>query len=182
MISMDSPSREIRQQRERIKGIKGGFEKAFKRAAGRVATQGRTAISKGIRQNINIKAGDLREQIKVDRHKQGASITLKETDRISLKYFGAKQNKKGVTYKINKGKGRGFIKSAFVSQKLYGHVFKRVGKNRLPINKLMGASAWGVFVVRGMYKPTGRDLSSKFNDRLKHEVGYLIEKGRSRNG
>jgi hypothetical protein len=189
MISMSSPSREIRQQRERIKGIKGGFEKAFKRAASRVATQGRTEISKGIRQNINIKASDLKPVLQLGRHKQGASITLRESQRISLRYFGATQNKKGVTYKMNKGKGRSFIEGAFqgprpgamkVSWK--GNVFKRVGKSRLPIQKLMGASAWGVFVVRGMYKPTEKDLSSKFNDRLRHEVGYLIEKGRSRSG
>lgn len=197
MISMSSPSREIRQQRERIKGIKGGFEKAFKRAATRVATQGRTAISKEIRKHIKIKPGDLNPSIQIGRYKKGASITLKEEERLPLKYFGATQNAKGVNYRIGtaKGKsGKGFIAGAFISPQLGNHVFQRQGgkvemtkgrfsgKNRQRIYKLMGASAWGVFVVRSMYKPTEKDLSSKFNDRLRHEVGYLIEKGRARNG
>jgi hypothetical protein len=187
MISMDSPSREIRQQRERIKAIKGGFEKAFTRAAKRVATQGRTEISKGIRQNINIKAGDLKPVLLLGRHKKGASITLKENQRISLRYFGATQNSKGVTYKMNKGKGRSFIEGAFqgprpgaVKASWKGNVFKRVGKERLPIQKLMGASAWGVFVVKSMYKPTESDLMQKFNQRLRHEIDYLISKGVNR--
>ena len=189
MISMTSPSREIREQRERIKGIKGGFEKAFKRAAGRVATQGRTEISKGLRQHINIKAGDLKPVLQVGRSKQGASITLKESQRISLRYFGATQNSKGVTYKMNKGKGRSFIEGAFqgprpgaVKASWKGNVFKRVGKERLPIQKLMGASAWGVFVDKGMYKPTEKDLTQKFGQRLRHEIDFLINKGAARNG
>lgn len=175
-----SSNNEIAAQRKRIAGIKGGFDKAFKRASARVATQGRTEISKGIRTHINIKAGDLKNELKVAKHKTGASITLRESDRLSLKYFDAKQNKKGVTYKINKGRGRGFIPSAFIVNKLGGNVFKRVSKSRLPISKLMGASAWGTFVVKSMYKPTGRDLDQKFNQRLRHEIDFLMSKGRPR--
>ncbi len=192
MITMTGGGADIQRERDRIKGIKGGFEKAFVRAAKRVASQGRTEISKGIRQHINIKAGDLKEQLKVDRHKKGASITLSETDRLSLKYFGATQNGKGVSYKINKGRGRGFIPGAFIVPSLGGHVFERrgakvkmtkgryQGKNKQRIYKLMGASAWGVFVVRSMYKPTEDDLKQKFNQRLRHEIDFLIAKGSTR--
>jgi hypothetical protein len=189
MISMDSPSRELQRQRERLKGIKGGFEKAFARAAKRVASQGRTEISKGIRQNINIKASDLKPVLQIGRYKKGASITLREKQRLSLRYFGATQNSKGVTYKMNKGSGRAFIEGAFqgprpgaVKVSWLGNVFKRVGKDRLPIQKIMGASAWGVFVVRGMYKPTEDDLMQNFNQRLRHEIDFLISKGVARNG
>ena len=188
MISVSSPNREIRKQRERLKSIRGGFDKAFTRAAKPEATQGRTQISKCIRQNISIKASDLKPVLRVDRHKKGASITLKENQRLSLRYFGATQNAKGVTYKMNKGSGRTFIEGAFqgpkpgaVKASWRGNVFKRVGKTRLPIQKLMGASAWGVFVVRKMYTPTRSSLMKKFNQRLRHEVDYLISKGAARN-
>jgi hypothetical protein len=184
-----SSNNEIAEQRKRIAGIKNGFEKAMERASARVAMQGRTEISKGIRQHINIKAGDLKPVLQIGRHKSGASITLRESQRISLRYFGAKQNDKGVSYKINKGSGRGFIPGAFqgprpgaIKVSWKGNVFKRVGKSRLPIQKLMGASAWGAFVVKSMYKPTERDLMQKFNQRLRHEVDYLMAKGAARSG
>jgi hypothetical protein len=184
-----SSNNEIDAQRKRIAGIKGGFEKAFKRASARVATQGRTEISKGIRTHINIKAGDLKPVLQIAKHKNGASIRLRESDRLSLRYFGATQNNKGVTYKMAKGQGRGFIAGAFqgprpgaVKASWKGNVFKRVGKNRLPIQKLMGASAWGTFVVKGMYKPTEADLMQKFNQRLRHEIDFLISKGAARSG
>lgn len=189
MITMTGGGADIQRERERIKGIKGGFEKAFVRAAKRVASQGRTEISKGIRQHINIKAGDLKPVLELGRHKKGASITLRESQRLSLRYFGATQNAKGVSYKINKGRGRGFIEGAFqgprpgvMKASWKGNVFKRVGENRLPIQKLMGASAWGTFVVKGMYKPTEDNLRGKFNQRLRHEIDYLISKGVARNG
>jgi hypothetical protein len=192
-----SSNNEIAEQRKRIAGIKNGFEKAFERAAKRVATQGRTAISKEIRKHIKIKPGDLNPSIQIGRYKKGASITLKEEERLPLKYFGATQNAKGVNYRIGtaKGKsGKGFIAGAFISPQLGNHVFQRQGgkvkmtkgrfkgKNRQRIYKLMGASAWGAFVVKSMYKPTERDLMQKFNQRLRHEVDYLIAKGAARSG
>lgn len=47
---------------------------------------------------------------------------------ISLKYLGARQNKSGV-----RATGQQTIKSAFVAPTIGGHVFKRAGKDRLPI-------------------------------------------------
>jgi hypothetical protein len=49
---------------------------------------------------------------------------------ISLKYLGAKQQKKGVRARSVTYKG------AFVSSPLGGHAFQRVGKSRLPIKEV----------------------------------------------
>ena len=49
---------------------------------------------------------------------------------ISIKYLGARQQKKGVRSRGNTYKG------AFVSGALGGHAFKRVGKDRYPIERL----------------------------------------------
>jgi hypothetical protein len=188
MISMDSPSREIRQQRERIKAIKGGFEKAMKRASTRVASQGRTGISKSIRQGMLIKAAEVNKLIHVKKYKAGASVALRQSDRISLRHFGAMQDEVGVSYQIAKGGKRRYIDDAFMgpkygqlAPKLHGNVFKRAGKSRLPIVKIMGPSPWGVFLRKKMYQSTKDDLSQKFHDRLRHEIDFLIEKARSRN-
>jgi hypothetical protein len=42
------------------------------------------------------------------------------------------------------------VPDAFILNKFGGHVFRRVGKERLPIRKLMAVSAWGVFVKNDM--------------------------------
>lgn len=187
MVVIKHNSGAIAAQRARIAGIRGGFEKAVTRAAKRVADQGRTQISKEIRQNLNIKAGDLKPVLKTKGFKGGATIRLNKSERLSLRHFGAKQNAKGVSYKINKSGGRTFVAGAFQGPKpgamkisWKGSVFKRVGKSRLPIVKLQGASAWGVFVVKKMYDPTRKDLQQKFHDRLSHEISFLIAKGATR--
>lgn len=189
MLTMKSRTdRQIAKQRDRLKHVRGGFPKAFARAAKRVASQTQTHISKEIRSHINVKAKDLKDQLKVDRSKNGASITLKESERLPLKYFNAVQNSSGVKYRISKGGGRGFVQSAFIVKELGGHVFLReggkvkmtkgrhIGKMRQRIYKLMGASAWGAFVVHSMYKPTEKMIRSKLGERLKHEVDFLISK------
>lgn len=193
MLRMKSSTdRQIANQRDRLKHVRGGFPKAFARAAKRVAGQARTHISKEIRTHINVKAKDLKNQLKIDRKKDGASITLKESERLPLKYFGAVQNASGVKYRISKTGSRGFVPSAFIVNKLGGHAFLREGgkvkmtkgrhsgKMRQRIYKLMGASAWGAFVVKSMYKPTEKMIRSKFGERLKHEVDFLISKGTKR--
>jgi len=88
--------------------------------------------------------------------------------REGLQYFKAKQTKLGVTYKISKKAGRGIVRGAFMgpspgvlSPKLYGGVFKRIGKSRLPIAKLRAVSAAGAF------------LKNKHEDAL---PGYLRER------
>lgn len=82
-----------------------------------------------------------------------ATITIKKSKRLGLRHFGAKQNKKGVNYKISKTKGRKFIAGAFqgpnpkarkISWK--GNVFKREAKTRLPIYQKKGPTPRGVYL------------------------------------
>jgi hypothetical protein len=184
-----SSNNEIAEQRKRIAGIKNGFEKAMKRASARVAMQGRTSVGREIRQEIKIKAGDLNKFLEVKKYKTGAALRLRQHARISLRLFDAVHDEVGVSYQLSKRGPRRYVDDAFMGPKpgvlagkLHGNVFKRVGKSRLPIKKLMGPSAWGVFLRRGMYKPTERDLMQKFNQRLRHEVDYLMAKGAARSG
>ena len=55
--------------------------------------------------------------------------------------------------------------------KLRGHAFKRKGKKRLPIQKLMGVSPWGVFDQNNM-KPEQQEFARK---RLAYELGRRVE-------
>jgi hypothetical protein len=183
MITMTGDS--VRKLQDEISHIKGGMEKAIARASKRVASGAKTKVSKELRQVVAIKAGDINKTLKTTNHKRGAVFAILETDRIPLKYFGARQTAKGVSYKLDKAKGRSFIAGAFGPNipRLGNHVFKRQGKARKPIVKLFGVSTWAVFIEKKMYKPTEGDIQKKFEDRLKHEIGYLIAKAKAkRNG
>lgn len=179
----------IESHRKKLAHIKGGLVKATARAVSRTATQGRTQISKEIRQRVAIKAKDLKPSLEVKRQKGSAKITIRELERLSLRHFSPKQNAKGVSYKINKTGSRTHVKGAFqgprpgvMKASWRGNVFRRQGDARLPIVKLQGVSAWGTFVANDLYNPTRRDLQKKFKSRLKHEVDYLVKTGGQRNG
>ena len=170
----------------------------------------RTDMSRQIREHVHIKKKDVDEHIHIDRpdaKRLVAGVTLRKTDRIPLKDFGARQTKQGVTYKIaksaeaaalmkragtnytnppaktkgkRKGKapsqnGRGRVPSGFGPNvpRLGGHVFKRVpGATRLPIIKLYGPSAWGVFVRLKLRKKTAKAVLAYVMDRLERRIKY----------
>ena len=104
-----------------------------------------------------------------------ATITIKKTKRLGLRHFGAKQNKKGVSYKISKTKGRRFIASAFrgpmpdrIKESWKGNVFKREGKARLPIFHKRGPTPRGVYLKSDkdpMIRKQGLDELNKQIDR-----------------
>lgn len=166
--------------------IKGGLEKAIARASRRVAKQGVTLISSQIRDKVNIKKQDLDAKVlsTKQRGKTGQMITLKATPRFPLKYFGAKQTKKGVSYKIPKGGGKKIAVSAFGPNipRLGGQVFRRAGKNRLPIIALFGVSPWGTFMVNKMLESTKPNLARKFAARVMTEARNLIEQQAKKKG
>jgi hypothetical protein len=103
-----------------------------------------------------------------------AVVTQKESSRISLRDFGARQNKKGVTYRIAKGGKRGFIKSAFIISKFGGHVFERVGKERGPITKKKyGPSPWGVSLKNNLKQPTVKATKIELIKQIERRIRFL---------
>lgn len=98
----------------------------------------------------------LSQRKKASRTSLDAIVQLAKTRRISLRQFGAKQTKAGVSYRISKREGRKFIPGAFQGPKpgvmkasWKGSVFARApGAKRLPIIKQQGVSPWGVLAVR----------------------------------
>ena len=179
-----------------LRDIPGGFEKAFARASMRTAKQGVTLISTDITGRVNIKKKDLKKGLKAKKVGRSSAMTeLDKMPRFPLKYFGARQTKKGVSYKIEKGGKKSLALSAFgpLSPRLGNHVFKRAtpveipkkykSRNKekkkrfdnLPIIPLFGISPWGVFVKNKMIEPTKEKLAIAFGRRLETEARYLIE-------
>jgi hypothetical protein len=151
---------------------------------------GKAGIAKKIAAELAVPQKVIKQEIKNTKATAlllQSNLRLRKTSRISLRYFGAKQNKTGVNYKISKTKGRKTIPGAFQGPKpgaikvsWRGNVFKRVGKERLPIVKLNGPSPWGVFVINKMTREQERELQKELEKRVERRIRYLTLKAQGK--
>lgn len=88
-------------------------------------------ISKKLREYVKVSAKGSKRSLSINRkakapYRLRGGVRVKKLYRPSLKYFGARQTKKGVNYQIDKGEKR-FIKGAFGPKidKLNNNVFVR---------------------------------------------------------
>jgi predicted transcriptional regulator len=157
MISIGVNSAESRALKNVLDNNAKAFKKQMAIAVNKTAANAQKQIAKEVGREVATPQKIIRGTISVKRAKVGvsptATVTQKQTSRISLREFGARQTKAGTSYKISKTKGRKTVAGAFqgpkpgvINVRTKGHVFKRVGKERLPIQKLMGPSPWGVTV------------------------------------
>lgn len=139
--------------------------------------------SRAITEELAVKASVVKQKIKGKRATKGdlsAKVTVKASNRLSLREFGAKQNKRGVTYKISKTKGRKLIAGAFQGPKpgvvkisWRGNVFKREGKPRLPIVKRSGPSPWGVYVKSGKDPGIRKEARQILREQIERRIKFL---------
>lgn len=150
------------------------------------AKQTQTAIARGISKRVMIKVGDAKRHIrrtKATAANPNAAVVLSESQRITLRQFGAKQIRRGVSYKIARDQPRQTIKSAFGPNidKLNNQVFVRRDKRRLPIDgPKRGPSPWGVFVMSDLepevLQLSGEQLEKNMERRL--NVALLRRQGK----
>ena len=119
---------------------------AIRAALNRTADHARGRIRRGLRDEINIAFKDTARFVTVQKaSRAGDSAKVSITgSRLRLTELGARQNSKGVTYRIRRGGGRKSIRSAFIMQTrkdIRDHVWKRKdGAGRYPIQPLLGPS------------------------------------------
>lgn len=147
----------------------------------KVSRKTKSLIAKDISKTVAVKQKDVKKQI-ITRKKGKTTriVELKKSVRIPLKNFGARQTKKGVSYRIDKRESRKKLPGAFTgprpgvtSVKLGGHVYRRRGKSRLPIQKLFGPSPWGVFVKNSREKPIKIEVNLELKKQLAERIRYL---------
>ena len=151
------------------------------------ATAKKTKLDMGrkIRAEINVGKDAVESVIKIVKPATPGSLSagarLSETKRLPLRDFNAKQNKAGVSYKISKKGGRATVAGAFQGPKLgkikpswRGRVFKRVGKDRLPIVQLMGPSPWGVFVKRRMTSLQVQETETELRWQIERRINFNV--------
>jgi hypothetical protein len=151
---------------------------------------GKAGIAKKISAELAVPQKVIKQEIKNTRAAASllrSNLRLRKTSRISLRDFGARQNKTGVSYKISKTKGRATIPGAFQGPKpgaikvsWRGRVFRRVGKSRLPIVQLFGPSPWGVFTVNKMVHKQERELQAELEKQIQRRIRFLTLKAQGK--
>jgi hypothetical protein len=185
MISLSIDRSQISKLEAAVRNAGKSMSKEIAAAINATAKKTRLDMGRKIRSELNIGKESIESVIKIVRPATptglSAGARLNQTKRIPLRDFGAKQNKAGVSYKISKKGGRGSVEGAFQGPKpgamkasWRGRVFKRVGKDRLPIVQLMGPSPWGVFVKQRMtaaqVKETEAELAKQIERRINLNV------------
>ena len=116
---------------------------------------GRSALAQTvmfIRKGFNIKASDLKDQIKITRANKGKkvfTITVSDKALSLMKYGTPNPTAKGVKVTVRKG-NRELYPSSFIIKGEHlkrgeTAIFKREGKSRTPIRKLWGPTAMDLF-------------------------------------
>lgn len=161
-------------------------------ACNATAAKGKSLIAKQIGKELATPQKNIRATISQTRKAKdtdiSATLEVRKDRRISLKEFGARQTKAGVSYKISKTRGRKSIKSAFVVNSLGGHVFVRegakvkaskgryAGKMRQPIYKKYGPSSWGVFVVGKKQGPSVTEIEAELKKQIDRRIRFIALK------
>lgn len=134
LIEIKLDERKLNQIEAMFRGIPSQLPKIVSRAINRTIAPAKTEISQGIRQEVNLKAADIKDNIamtKATYERWIATIGLSHS-LIPILDFGAKQTAKGVSFKVYKKSGSKLIKHAFITGMRNGHkgVFRRgIGKS-----------------------------------------------------
>lgn len=150
-------------------------DKAYKIATYRAARTARSRTIDFIREGYNIKKSDLTNEAKLSRLNNTVYLRIFHKGVALIKY-GARQTRKGVTFRVKKGK-RDFIRGAFITGVNKGKhigVFKRRGKTRFPIEEKYGPSVEQLFS-----SDQAREILQKiYYDRFKIEMERAIKYGK----
>lgn len=155
------------------------IDKARVSANNKTARQGLTQAKKIIRQEYNIQAKYLNRNIKTQRGNtlRPAAQIIASGSGISLKAYSPRQVKTGVSISVKKG-NRKIIKHAFGPKigTLGGSVFQRVGKERLPIRKLLGPGAAALMDSKKVMKTLDVYLAENYKRIYESELKYYSGK------
>jgi Prophage minor tail protein Z (GPZ) len=170
---------------KKVKQLQDGIrDKAMVSAVNKVAAQAKTAMSKEIGAEFNLKAGKIKDALRVRkaRYERGAArieAVLESPSRrgrsLNVISFEARQVAAGVSVKIKRSAGRKVIKSAFIANK--GRtVFQRVGKERLPIKAVQTIEVAQMFNTKRINAKVVRFVEEKLPSVLQHELRFQIDK------
>ncbi|MGL4787031.1 MAG: phage tail protein [Cetobacterium sp.] len=190
----------LKEAAELLYGIKNGMGKATARAINHTTAKAKTQMKRKVGKDYYIKQGDVDKTLKVKKASWTnpfATITSKSRvlglDKFKVtvkggvvraaisKLEGYKDRKGGFIANVKnfsggswrREKGRNIFTPNF-SHKSGARVFKRIGKKRLPVKSLYGASVPGMIGSKNVIADLNKFVIVETNKRLSHEVGRLL--------
>ena len=182
--------KQVQELARALEGTKRGLQTEMRVAINKTVNSTFTKVSRDVRKEVMVKARDIKKVMRKVRPKGGmlpnGKVILEHEKRLSLKYFGAKQNKRkrsGVSYQISRKGGRKILKGGFmgprpgvIAPRLGGHVFARKGKARLPIQKKFGVSPWGVYLVNDFDGETRKFATNRLQVEMNRRIDFVLRR------
>jgi hypothetical protein len=140
-----------KQFQRTLSSLNVSVNKKTQQALNRTLQRARTQMTNAVGDKLNLKKRTIRELIHIQRATKITgligSLTVKNKP-VPLIEYKAKQNRKGVSFKVFKGRSRQLIKHAFVTTDSHNRqtVFKREGEARLKIKPLYGTRVTDVAI------------------------------------
>lgn len=181
MISIEINRWQLQRLTDAVSASGKKLTKEIAGAINQVSKKTKLEMGRDIRKKVAIPKDEVEKPLSIRAQATegnlSAVVSLKETKRLGLRHFGARQDKRGVSYKIDKQGGRKRVNGAFqgpkpgvMRMKWKGNAFKRVGSSRLPIVQLKGVSAYGTYKKNEMAGPQVKSIESELTKQLERRI------------
>jgi hypothetical protein len=175
-MKMDIDSQSLAAVRKTIESLGANIKRELNVAVNKTAKQVKIKAARKLKSVIPVPVKVLKKAIAVSKKSDVANLTSEilmiQGYPIPLRYFGAKQTQKGVTYKKSgPDKGRGNLPGAFMLHGYFPMVYKRTTKKRFPLAKQNGPAPSEYYQSAGVTDlalDTARDnLPKQINERIR---------------
>ena len=185
MISISVDKRKQRELVRAIQGLSNDLPREMAVVINNTVKRGVSLIAKEVQPRLAVSQKVIKKKLKTGsfatKKKLRSSVIMKYSHRLSLKEFKPTQKAAGTSY-LSKS-GRGMVPGAFMGPKpgvkapnLNGHVFKRIGRSRLPITRLDAASPWGVVMKNSLTPVIVRKIQQGFDKEMDKRISAKIRK------
>lgn len=186
-IDISVPERQLNAIEQQLEHIPRQTPHIVRRALNRSLTTMQTAAKKEVRTRYHIKAGDIQSHLTSEKATtsnlqvrlagKGSAIPL-DRFKYSPKTANPKR-KKAINVAVKKN-GNKALPGAFLTDLSGNKIFKRLGKKRLPIERLYGPSVPQMMENENIPNLVTDEGMKTFDTRVNHEVSRILERGGTR--
>lgn len=150
MVAVNVNITGVRQFQKSLNLLDARVNTKCQQALNRTLVRARTKMTQAVGEKLNLKKKTIREQMRLQQANKNTGLIGKlivKNKPVPLIEYNAKQNRKGVSFKILKARSRQLVKHAFITfdSRKRVTVFKReMGAGRLKIKPLYGSTVMHV--------------------------------------
>jgi hypothetical protein len=185
MIGIEIDATQLASLGEAVAKAGKSLKKELAGAINAVSKKTKLEMGRDVRATINIKKDESEKPLSIrataTSNNLSAIVSLKKTKRLGLRHFAARQDKRGVSYKISKKGKRSRVDGAFQGPtpargnvKWKGNAFKRVGQSRLPIIQIKGVSAFGAYTKNNLAGPQAEVVSAELSKQMERRINLNV--------